>query len=409
VNEDPASPRSTWRFRGSIRGLGEETKEIDNLLTEKHEVVHTYGWYMRKMIADVKAKEATPVVISIGVRNLWKDGRIERGSGHYAVWAFEVAKQEKVPFIDVTNHVADRYEEFGPEKTKAIYQQDFVHYNAVGADLHAQFIVAGLKGLRIPAVAKILSTKGEAVTADRWAWLKLPSARDPKLPSIYLVGDSTVRQGQGDGAEGGQWGWGEYLPRHLDTEKLNVVNRAVGGTGVRSFIDAGYWDYVVARLKPGDVVMIQFGHNDNGPAAPLKGIGEEVEERENAKTKEKSPMHTWGWYLRKYINDAKAKGATPVVCSLIPRKRWQDGKIIRATNSHADWARDVARAEGVAFVDLHEIIARRYEAMGQEAVNSLFADAAVHTSAAGAELNAECVVAGLKALPQNPVAAYLKP
>jgi lysophospholipase L1-like esterase len=217
-----------------------------------------------------------------------------------------------------------------------------------------------------------------------------------------------VRQGRGDGADGGQWGWGEYLGAHFDLDKINVVNRAVGGTGVRSFRDAGYWDFVTARLKAGDVVMIQFGHNDNGPAAPLKGIGDDVAERENPKTKQTSPMHTWGWYLRRYISEARAKGATPVICSLIPRKIWKDGKIARTSDSHADWARAVAKAEGVAFVDLHEIIARHYDELGPEKVNPFFADERVHTSAAGAEFNAACVIEGLKALPQDPLAAYLK-
>ena len=58
-------------------------------------------------------------------------------------------------------------------------------------------------------------------------------------------------------------------------------------------------------------------------------------------------MHTWGWYLRRYINETRAKGAKPVICSLIPRKRWVDGRIARASDSHAVWARTVARAEGV--------------------------------------------------------------
>ena len=120
-------------------------------------------------------------------------------------------------------------------------------------------------------------------------------------------------------------------------------------------------------------------------------------------------MHTWGWYLRRYISEARAKGATPVVCSLIPRKRWADGKIARAKDSHAEWARAVAQAEGVPFIDLHEIIAQRYDAMGPEKVNPLFADEHTHTSAAGAQFNAECVVAGLRQLPANPLAAYFKP
>jgi lysophospholipase L1-like esterase len=217
-----------------------------------------------------------------------------------------------------------------------------------------------------------------------------------------------VRTGRGDGA-GGQWGWGEFLPDHLDLDKVNVVNRAVGGTGVRSFMEFGYWEPVMKKLKPGDIVMIQFGHNDNGPRSPLKGIGEEVEERVSPVTKEKGSMHTWGWYLRRYISEIRAKGATPIVCSLVPRNIWKDGKSARARDSHADWARAVAKSEGVAFVDLHEIIASRYDEMGPEKVKTFFADRMTHTSAAGARFNAACVVIGLKALPKNPVAAFLRP
>ncbi len=75
----------------------------------------------------------------------------------------------------------------------------------------------------------------------------------------------------------------------------------------------GYWDRVVAMLKPGDIVIMQFGHNDNGPTAPLHGVGDETEDRNGV------TMHTWGWYMRKYIADARAKGAVPVICTLIPR------------------------------------------------------------------------------------------
>jgi len=81
VNEDASVPPERRRARGSIPSLGEETQEIDNIITKKHEVVHTYGWYMRKMIADTKAKGATPIVLSLTVRNEWKDGKAERVKG----------------------------------------------------------------------------------------------------------------------------------------------------------------------------------------------------------------------------------------------------------------------------------------------------------------------------------------
>jgi lysophospholipase L1-like esterase len=407
VAEDPSTPRSTWRFRGSIPGLGEETKEIDNLLTNKHEVVHTYGWYMRKMIADTKAKGAKPIVVSSTLRNLWKDGKIERGPGQYTPWSFEIAKAAQVPFIDLTNTLGDRFDEMGEAAVKALYEQDHTHFNLKGADLHASTVVAGLKGWRLPVVTNALSEKGQAVAADRMSWLRLGRPANPALPSLILVGDSTVRQGQGDGADGGQWGWGDCLAPYFDPTKINIVNRAVGGTGVQSYL-VTHWPGTLALVKAGDVVTIQFGHNDNPPRGPLPGIGKETGERENPRTKEKQVLHTWGWYLRQYIADIRAKGATPVVCSLIPRKIWKEGKVVRNQDTFAGWARQVAAAEHVGFIDLNEEIARRYDEIGPEKVEPLFADPHTHTTLAGAEFNAKVVIDGLKALPQNPVAAYLK-
>ena len=113
--------------------------------------------------------------------------------------------------------------------------------------------------------------------------------------------------------------------------------------------------------------------------------------------------------MRKYIAETRAKGAMPVICTLIPRNIWENGKIARQTDSHADWARAVAKSEGVALLDLNEVIARRYDPMGETAVTALFADRRVHTTRAGAELNAACVIAALHSLTDNPVAKFERP
>jgi lysophospholipase L1-like esterase len=404
INDEPPPP---LRARGSLPGLGDETREIDNALTKQHEVVHTFGWYMRKMIADVKAKGASPIVLSLTVRNRWDRGRIERGSGRYSLWAFDIARAAAVPFIDVTNNAADRLEALGEKRSTALYQQDPTHFNAEGADLHAQVVVAGLKGLRPSPIDTRLSDKGQRVATDTFAWLRLPRAANVNLPSLYLVGDSTVRNGRGDGA-GGQWGWGDYLGPHLDLTKLNLVNRAVGGTGARTFVTLGHWDTTLKLLRPGDVVIIQFGHNDNGARGALRGVGNEVEEQIDGQTKMAEKVETFGGYLRRYVADARAKGATPILCTLVPRNIWQDGRIARPANTHADWARAVAAAERVPLLDLHELIARRYDALGAAAVAPLFADERVHTGVEGAELSAQIVAGALRALPASPLAPYLK-
>ena len=111
--------------------------------------------------------------------------------------------------------------------------------------------------------------------------------------------------------------------------------------------------------------------------------------------------------MRKYIADTLAKGATPIVLSPIPRKIWKDGKVERNASNYGGWAKQVADSNKVAFIDLNEIIARRYDALGEAQVEPLFADPHTHTSRAGAELNAESVVAGLRALPGNPLGTYL--
>ena len=65
-------------------------------------------------------------------------------------------------------------------------------------------------------------------------------------------------------------------------------------------------------------------------------------------------VHTFGWYLRKYIADARAKGATPILCSLVPRNNWKDGRVIRSTDDYVAWTRAVAEAAGVPLIDLND-------------------------------------------------------
>ena len=232
------------------------------------------------------------------------------------------------------------------------------------------------------------------------------------LPSLFLIGDSTVRNGQGNGG-GGQWGWGDQLAPFFDTSKINVVNRALGGTTARTYY-RDFWPRTLALIKPGDFVLMQFGTN-GGPIndasrarGELHGIGDESQDITNLVTKKFETVHTFGWYEMKMIAEARAKGATPMICSLIPRNTWRDGKAARSgTNSAAGWAAEAARAANAPFIDLNEIIARQYDSLGQERVKELFvANAGPHTSLAGAQANAACVVAGLKGLKENPLARF---
>ena len=407
-------PPDQDRARGSLPGLGDESKEF-TLPNGNHEVVYTFGWYMRKFIGEAREKGATPIVLSPTVRNIWTGSRVERGPGNYRQWSAEIARAADVAFVDVTDAIAERYEKLGDAKVKDFFPQDHTHTSAAGADLNASLVVAGLKGIGSPLVP-YLSAKGQAVESYPAplvvtpASLHLPEPADPKLPTLFLIGDSTVRNGRGDGANG-QWGWGEPIVSLFDTSRINVVNRAVGGLSSRTCLTMGHWDKVLSMLKPGDFVVMQFGHNDNGPLddaararGTIKGTGDETKEIDNPITKQHEVVHTYGWYLRKFIADTRAKGAIPIVCSPIPRKIWKDGKIAR--DPYASWAAEVAAAEGIGFLDLNGRIAHRYEEMGPEKVEPLFGDEHTHTNRAGAEVNAHIVVEALKALKDHPLDRY---
>ena len=235
-----------------------------------------------------------------------------------------------------------------------------------------------------------------------------PAPINPKLPTIFVAGDSTAN----NHANGGL-GWGDPFIAYFETAKVNVLNRARGGRSSRTFITEGLWDKVLSEMKRGDYVLIQFGHNDAGAInddsrarGSLPGVGEETQEIDNLLTKKHEVVHTYGWYLRKMIAETRAKGAVPVLFSLTVRNIWKDGRVERGSGKFGQWAADVAKSQNVEFIDLTTIIADRYEELGQEKVRALFGPDHTHTSPAGAELNAEFVVAGLKTLNHDPLARY---
>jgi len=239
--------------------------------------------------------------------------------------------------------------------------------------------------------------------------------QEGRKPTLFLIGDSTVKNGKGKG-DGGLWGWGNFLPVAFDTARLNIDNHALGGTSSRTFQTRGLWDAVQAKIQPGDFVIMQFGHNDDGPLADtarargtIKGNGEESQEIYNPILKKQEVVHSYGWYLRKFIADVKAKGATPIVCSLIPRNSWQDGKVKRATTGYTKWAAEAAKQGGAHFIDLNQLVADKYDKAGDALVKSTYFNATdhTHTIEAGAQLNAVALAEGIRASKKLKLRRYL--
>ena len=240
--------------------------------------------------------------------------------------------------------------------------------------------------------------------------LVLLMAIPKEKPTLYIIGDSTVRNGNRP-----QAGWGELMNEFLDTTQINISNQAMAGRSTRTFVKEKRWDRVLSTLKPGDFVIMQFGHNEGskpdtskaGYRGVLRGTGDETVDL-LWKDSTIETVHTYGWYLKKFVSDAKSKGATPIICSMIPRNQFVDGKVKRANNDFGKWAKEVAASEGAFFIDLNGISADKYDALGPEEVKKFFPGDHTHTNVEGARVNAASVVEGIKLLKELPLNKYLK-
>lgn len=161
--------------------------------------------------------------------------------------------------------------------------------------------------------------------------------------------------------------------------------------------------------------MMQFGHNEGSKPdtskAGYRGVLKGVTEDSVALTWADGTVemvHSYGWYLKKFIKDAKAKGAIPIVCSMIPRNEFREGKVMRSDKDYGKWAKQAAQEAGAYFVDLNSITADKYDAMGDVAVKAFFPGDHTHTNEAGARVNAQSVISGIRALPNCPLFNFIQ-
>lgn len=232
-------------------------------------------------------------------------------------------------------------------------------------------------------------------------------------PVLYIIGDSTVQNGSGKGADS-LWGWGSFMNLYLNTDKIEIQNHAKGGRSSRTFLTEERWDSIMKTIKKGDYVLMQFGHNDGGELADtlrargsIKGIGEETQDIYNPIRKVNETVYTYGHYMRKYVNEAKAKGAIPIILSPVPRNNFnKNGKIDK--DKYGVWAQETAKQTGAYFIDLNEMVIEKYEKMGSEKVKVFFPKDHTHTNKEGAVLNAELVTEGIKQLKGCELKKYIK-
>ena len=418
------------RARAVIPGVDPDTCYIGfNQRTQQQDTVYSYGNYLRKYISEIRAKGANPILMSLTPRNAFDDnGLIVRKP--QTQWAAYVAATEGVPFIDLNEISGAKLDSYSRWKVDYHFLGDKIHTSKFGAEMNAQSAAIGIYESTNPLLTPLKAMMKNAEPENYLASTSSNHANNmSRKPVLYFTGDSTVKNADSD--DDGMWGWASLAFTVFDESKITLVNAGRAGRSTRTFIGEGLWDKVYNSLQPGDFVTIQFGHNDISPITDKKARGVipgandtlHVYRMDNDTYE---VVYSFGWYLKKMIDDVREKGATPILVSLTPRNEWPHGKIERRDDTYGKWYREVVEETGVEFIDMHNISAdfldkkfakKRLSDDGakakaeiaaiKEKASIYFKKDHTHASKLGAQMNAQSFAKGLKANGSE-LAKYLK-
>ena len=411
-HNDTADFFDAKRARGVIPGVDPDTLVVGfNERRQQNDTVYSYGTYLRRYISEIRAKGANPILMSLTPRDAYEGGKIVRKP--QTQWAAYVAAVEGVPFVDLNEISGAKLDRFTPWKDKYHFFGDHIHTSAFGAELNARSAAEGIWYSQNPLLKPL---------QEMMQNIELPTYgenREDGKPMVFITGDSTVKNADKD--KNGMWGWGSQAGLIFDPDKITWENVAMAGRSTRSYLREGRWDKVYNALQPGDFVLIQFGHNDICPITDKKergvipGTADTCHVYQMETDGRYEVVYSFGWYLRKFIDDVREKGATPILLSLTPRNEWPTGKIERRNDTYGRWYREVVSETGVDFVDIHNISAdfldKKFAGKNPERCKQkasiYFNNDHTHTSLIGAQMNAKSLAKGLKQL-HHPLANYLK-
>ena len=413
IGHNDNGPYDEGRARAVIPGVGTDSLCVTIKETGEKETVCSYGGYLRKYISECREAGAHPILMSLTPRDAYdeKTGKIVRKP--QTEWAAYVAAQEGVPFVDLNEISGSKLDSYSKWKEQYHFFGDHIHTSAYGAEMNARSAAEGIAASSNPDLKPL---------QDMMMGVQLPVVqvtREKGKPIVFITGDSTVKNKDSD--KDGMWGWGSQAYTVFDQDKVTCVNVAKAGRSTRSYVREGRWEQVYNTLQPGDFVLLQFGHNDICPIADAKergvipGTADTCHVYKMEKDGRYEVVYSFGWYLRKMIDDCREKGATPILVSLTPRNEWPHGKVERRNDSYGKWYREVVEQTGVDFLDVHNIsadfldrkFASKSEEKSKKAASRYFNNDHTHTSLAGARMNAQSVAKGLRDI-NSPLAAYLK-
>lgn len=406
IGHNDGGPIDSGRARSVLKGTGHDSVEVTIKETGVKETVYTYGGYMRKYIADCRAKGANPILMSLTPRNAYDEqGKIVRKP--QGQWLEEISREQGVHYVDLNEISGAKLDMYGKWKESYHFYKDNIHTSRFGAVLNARSAAEGLAANTDPQLAPL-----QAMMKP----LTLPAVavkRETGKPVVFFTGDSTVKNEDKD--DDGMWGWASQAYTVFNPKKITCMNSARAGRSTRTFLNEGLWDRVYNSLQPGDFVLIQFGHNDIGPIDDKKmrgvipGTSDSTKVFRMKDSGKYELVYTFGWYLKKFIQDVREKGATPILVTITPRNEWKDGKIERRNDTYGKWYREVAEQTGTELVDLHNITADYLDKKcgSKDKAMKYYKRDHTHTSLLGAKTNAKSVAKGLKAN-RSPLAEYLR-
>ena len=407
IGHNDNGPYDSGRARAVLPGTDYDSLNITIKETGESETVYSYGGYLRRYIADCRAAGAHPIIMSLTPRDAYdeKSGKIVRKP--QTGWGAIVAAEEGVPFVDLNEISGQKLDSYSSWKEKYHFFGDHIHTSYWGAEMNARSAAEGLMASRNP-ILKPLQDMMINVALPVW-----PVRREAGKPVVWITGDSTVKNK--DKNKDDMWGWGALAETIFDTRKCIPYNAAMAGRSTRSYIREGRWEKVYNSLQPGDFVLIQFGHNDICPITDRKergvipGTADTCHVFKMEKDGRYEVVYSFGWYLKKMIDDTREKGATPILLSLTTRNEWPEGKVERRNSSYGKWYREVVEDTGVEFVDAHNLIAdyldKHYK--GKADAAAYFRKDHTHTSYQGARSNARIIAKGIRQIDSH-LSVFLK-
>jgi lysophospholipase L1-like esterase len=320
-----------------------DAEKVDGVAEMPRQVsMADYEANLRRYVTEARSAGIKPVLCTPLTRRYFEsDGKVHSDLLAHAATMTKIATEMKVPLIDLQGESIAYLDKVGEaegnklaitkkdDAGKTIF--DKTHLDWAGSYVFGRMAAVDL-GKLVPALKQDVLKQAATLPPEGIKAMKIINSAPVK---IVLVGDSTV-------ATGGGWGPGFCA---VMTPNVTCTDDALNGRTTKSFIDQGAWQK--ALDKHGDYYLIQFGHNDQKPAANL-------------------PVPAFETYLQRYIDNVREIGAVPVLVTSLSRRTFRDGKVVEDLTDYVNATREVGAKNNITVIELNAISTQLLNRMTQE-------------------------------------------